>query len=481
MKRTPFAGLTELAPGEPLSTDGSSFTGRNMETVDQFLQRIVTHVHDGTGPLQDPTQPGTLVALASGGFLPPATKVYATYTLLDGRGGETAPAPIVTVTTPGSLGIPGTIFGQISYASGGSLQIGTYQYVFTVTDVSGGESRASIPVTLERMGGFASAEILIGGLASAVSSASGSSWRLYRSMNGGPFGLLSQGSTSTFIDDGTIPIGLGTTPPLSDTTRQTTAALFTVPGAAVAHASAGFNVYVSATSSFFDPSLFTHGFPTNTDTVFLIANMATQEGSPPPVSTAARGSNQIDEADILNLHWRDPVNAVGDLPNTGVEGDVRLVLQTGDFWGIPTGSAWAQLTGGSAAVQGDYEGKVIASHTGVIGVATGSSAVLYYLPPIIEAVRPGTAKSLSRLTYGIRPGASGSVLFNVLRNGMPIGAASGLTATSTESLLTLGTPTPVVGVDDFSALVAKVNYAANGSPPDGFYVNGVFDVEAIDT
>jgi hypothetical protein len=38
MHKTPFAGLTELEPGESIFEDGSSFTATNPSVIDHYLQ-----------------------------------------------------------------------------------------------------------------------------------------------------------------------------------------------------------------------------------------------------------------------------------------------------------------------------------------------------------------------------------------------------------------------------------------------------------
>src|SRR4051812_50045359 len=56
MEKTPFAGLTQLDGGEPLSVDGYSFQHENPRITDRLLEiGSIGHHHDAPPPLPAPT------------------------------------------------------------------------------------------------------------------------------------------------------------------------------------------------------------------------------------------------------------------------------------------------------------------------------------------------------------------------------------------------------------------------------------------
>jgi hypothetical protein len=72
MRKTLFAGLTELDPSDSLAEDGYAFQQKNPRVTDHFLEiGAVTHRHDAHLPLADPTVAPS--AAASGGCAPTPT------------------------------------------------------------------------------------------------------------------------------------------------------------------------------------------------------------------------------------------------------------------------------------------------------------------------------------------------------------------------------------------------------------------------
>ena len=61
MKKTIFAGLTILDPGEGLSTDDGAFTGRDREAIDRLLRiAFALGASDGFDQLFAPRDPRSL-------------------------------------------------------------------------------------------------------------------------------------------------------------------------------------------------------------------------------------------------------------------------------------------------------------------------------------------------------------------------------------------------------------------------------------
>jgi hypothetical protein len=107
MRRTLFAGLTALDPGESIYIDGGSFVARNPFITDRLLEvGAVSHRHDGAPAMQDPdTAPGVTVQ-STGGSLPSSTTIFVGFTVLDDSDGESAISPLATAVTPSGIIAP---------------------------------------------------------------------------------------------------------------------------------------------------------------------------------------------------------------------------------------------------------------------------------------------------------------------------------------------------------------------------------------
>lgn len=360
MRYTTFAGLTDLDSGDPISTDGSSFTTRSPEIIDQWLSQIVAIRHTGAEPIANPASAPEVTVSSTGGGIPTGTSAWFAYTTIDAGGGETAQSPVTNATTPAGIGAPASAAsGTVDY-SAGTLMIATFQYVFTITDETGGESEMSPVLTLDRVPGPASARVLINGLSAAVAMAGGAGWRMYKATNGTQYALAGAGNSAddTFTDAGGISLDYSTQPPTSDTTNQTGSFTVTVP----ASGGVAFKLYASDQDSFFSPALY-GTFPiASAGMPIVVGNLgALLFGSPPPVSNATRGAPMIDpDTELLDWHWKRPVDQTTDLP-AGEQGDVRLVYGASAIYGVLGNVAegpsdWTELVnpggggGGSASI-----------------------------------------------------------------------------------------------------------------------------------
>lgn len=333
MHDTPFAGLTELDPNDPITIDGASFTNRNPSVTDHFLQiGAVSHRHDAHVALAVPHAPITGAANPTGGALASDSTFALTYTLTDAAGGETTPATALVLSTGGQIPTPsGNIVATSDY-SAGIMPAGNYFYAQTLTDGAGGETPIG-PSTIAYVDpGYASAQVLLSGLAAELGSGA-VAWRLWRSYEGEDWHLVTQDSADTFTDAGFDPPDNPAQPPVSNATAQTWSLSVTLPDAtaepAIAAATA-INVYLAPDSGFSDPCFYQQLPVASGGATLTIIAQTVSAGRPPRVSTAVGGAALIDpDTDILDWPWKRPVATEAALPSTGNgDGDMREALDT---------------------------------------------------------------------------------------------------------------------------------------------------------
>lgn len=310
MRRSVFAGLTEVEPGESIFEDGASFTLRNPEIIDALLRiGATTHHHDAHDALADPTTEITATFDAAGGQLPSDAPFYAGFTALDSYGGETKMGPVLAATTPPAAADVPTGPTLTVDLTAGALPPNTYYYVLTATNPSG-ETAASDPVAAVIPADATTARVLFTGLMDAATAAGGTGWRLYRSTNGGQLGLLGQDVTQTFTDDGQPCVDPQLTPPVFNTTGGSVLAHLTVPAAALPAGATRYRIYASPTATFDDPSLVGEWPVADAGTVHDVASFGLQPGSPPAQSTSVPGPSQVDARTEVSF-LEEAVTALG--------------------------------------------------------------------------------------------------------------------------------------------------------------------------
>lgn len=372
MRKTTFAGLTVLEPGEPLTTDGGSFLSRNPEITDYFLGLIKTHRHDAHAPLADPIPAPALTTDATGGSLPPDLTVTAVYTLLDDQGGETLPSPVAAVTTASPVGPPQEAPTAVVDTTAGALVADVYAYVVTLTDDQGGETTPGPAVRVTRDPGPANARIVLSGLTAVMAASPGATgWRLYRAKGAGDFDLLSWGAADSFTDDGSVPVDCGVEPPSVDTTNganQVTLNVPVLPADAV-----GFRIYVSTTGDFTSPALLgTTRLPAEAGVDIVLGTIALEDGQPPDVSTSIGGSTLIagggGTGPLLSgdsIEWRDALgNPIVRLTGTSSPGGTQ---RANDFTAGEYNPAPATFDTGQGAGTSDLAAKVGTSEAAFYG------------------------------------------------------------------------------------------------------------------
>lgn len=362
MEYTPFAGLTVLDDGESIRADGSSFLVRNPQVTDHFLKiGALTHRHNAAVALASPGRSLGASAVASGGQLAAGQSFSLTYTLTDADGGETLPAPAVTVETGAGVGAPSAPTAAPDYTQG-IMPAGDYYYAKTVVDGSGGETTIgpTVKVTVDQ--GHASASVGLSGLATEVNADLASAWRLWRSYDGADWHLVLQGTADTYLDTGHDPPDNPARPPLVNTTSGAWALTVQLPTVAQEPAladAAEIHVYLSLTPIFANPSWY-DSFPVASGgSSFVVADATVDTGAPPTRPTAIGGAHQIDPDTEFVFGLRSPVAASGALP-PGVYGDARIARDTRVLYavlgsgGALTPSDWSPIgaAGGGGGIKG---------------------------------------------------------------------------------------------------------------------------------
>lgn len=359
MDKTPFAGLTRLDLSDSLDADGGSFKSINPTIIDRLLELGArTHRHNGAGAIAPPTAPAAMGPGASGGFIPGATLVSLTYTLVDQRGGETLPAPVTSFTTAEGVTAPDEAPDFIVEATGGHKLAGTYYYYLSLTDGSGGESTVGPVITVDVDPGTSTNQVRFEGLGQIASDYGAAGWRLYKSSQFGTPHFLAAGNVALdeLVDDGTLCVDCTASPPSQNTTGSTNSIDYTVP-VHPANEAAGvvaYRVYLGLGGDFSSPSLVAQYDVATLGDPRTIATLLTNLGTPPDVPTAMGGANKIDpDTEILNFHWKPPVATIDDLA-VGELGDVRATLDTGMFYIVlgpsaETSADWTAVGGSSTA------------------------------------------------------------------------------------------------------------------------------------
>lgn len=345
--KTEFAGLTALAPGEPLSVEGYAFQAVNPLIVDRLLKLGArTHRHDGHPGINGPVDP-PVVTLTPNGSLPASADIAVTYTLVDADGGETRGAPAALITTNPPLDVPD---GQPLYdiaAAGGHMLAGTYTYALTLTD-GNGETPAGPPFFVNIDPGTDTNLVSIQGLSDIVAAVPGATgWRLYKASSVGQLHFLAAGGAGLddVEDDGLLCADCAVTPPTANTTAVAQGIEVTIPNT-VGNQQTGivaYRVYATIGGVFVSPSYVEQriDFGVPIDYTHIVVN----PGMPPDVSTSYGGAQKIDpDTELLDWHWKSPVATAAELPGVAVAGDVRIVLADGTFWTFGNDNTWHPFT-----------------------------------------------------------------------------------------------------------------------------------------
>lgn len=363
MEYTPFAGLLRLDPGEPLSADGFAFQYLNPAIIDRLLRvGAISHRHDERPPLShaDPALDPAVTVLGNGGQIGADLTITVGYTLVDVQGGETVlNAEPVVVSTQGGLDDPDTFPELAVEHDAGTLLADNYTYGVTLTDGAGGETALSPTTTITVPPGFPASRIRISGLESILLASEGAlSWRLWRMVGSGGWGLLEEGTVDEVVDDGTLCVDCNVNPPETavGTTNATNRLQVVIP-AGQPPETVAFRIYATTGDFFTSPALLGQYPIADANQIKEFTVLEFQGGAPPVVPTSIGGASKIDpDTEVLGT-WKKPVPTAAELPSVGnADGDIRVVtaLREARIWNEDTDS-WEPFGGGGGGGGATFE------------------------------------------------------------------------------------------------------------------------------
>ena len=362
MTLTPFAGLEILAPGAPLSTDSWRFQSIDPSLIDFFLEiGAQTHRHDELPGLVNPNTEVELTQEPTGGALPPDTTVYACFTKVDALGGETLSSKPVSIKTAAGFANPANAPTLTPNLTAGNLLASNYAYAVTVIDGEGGETALGPPSTYTLATGYAHAEIDVEGLKAIMEEVSGTGWRLWRSLNGGPWDLIAKGTAATFLDNGEEEVDCNVSPPESSTIKGKALIQVVVAEPSETPAATNWKLYLSTSSSFTSPSYVATYPLSEYGKTLTFTELPLLPGEPPKVSSSVKHANKIDpDKDLVEWHWKRPVLNLAALEalsgeNAPEEFDIRVTEEEREIWIYKSGT-WESLKTASGGRAKSEEG-----------------------------------------------------------------------------------------------------------------------------
>lgn len=254
LPETTHFGFTRIGELESvIAKNGGAALNADRVRLDDLLQAAMTHSHDGSPALGDPTDPPTLLGLPSGGGLPAASSYFYRVAYIDEHGMETAASPEETVTTPDPIDVPSAPSSNV-LSSGGALEPGIYAYVITQVDSLGGETTPS-PLNNVRVGA-GSTNIIQLDLPDLLPGAD--STKVYRSRPGQTlFYFVDSTTADTWSDIGDAE-DQSITAPLENTTNSTNSVQVTIPLDFIPLGCVSWKIYRASTSGGYDGNSLVH-------------------------------------------------------------------------------------------------------------------------------------------------------------------------------------------------------------------------------
>lgn len=257
-------GLTRIGPGEGLQKDGHKALDADRVTLDALLKANQQHTHDGEERLADPVGAPTAVASPTDGTLPGNVTYYYSISYLDEWGLETAASPEVQVTTQSMVNAPAA--PTLAHVpTGGTLGVGTYQYLITFADLQGGETTPSLKSSI-----LLTSDVCVGTsqitLNMPAPPLETPCINIYRQKPGqSQFYFLEKITNSAYTDDGSVAEDITLTPPVANTTSSTSSITITAPEVPIPAGVTAWRIYRTTISGNYPASALVHAVVETTD------------------------------------------------------------------------------------------------------------------------------------------------------------------------------------------------------------------------
>lgn len=324
---TSHFGFQKLNQGDPRSTNSWKFYDADSDLLDRLLWGMFGRTYTTL----DPSAAPDLSLSTSGGFIPAGAAALYRYTLVNSIGLETAPSPISSVDTSPAVASPEP--PSISYAdTGGALPPGEYFYGLSAyKDVSTSETKVlqSAHVTVQPS---TSTNAITLNLPTLPVGATG--FNIFRRKPGGAqFVFLASTTSSSYIDDGSVPEDPNRITPASNTTGANNQVTVALPGSITLPDGMTWKIYRTYISGVWTNSLVHHVVEETTEgsgiirTDWIDVGAPTEASEPPPINQQVSPLGGVYEELVLTT-GSITVNSTSwaDVPGT----DLTIAADAGD-------------------------------------------------------------------------------------------------------------------------------------------------------
>lgn len=257
--------LNRFGGGTPgtIVDDGQKYTSLDRDTIDRLLAQVETHDHRFRPVTGGLSEPADAVLTVDAGTLSAGNTYSYRYSVVDAQGTESIASPIVSVTTPALLAVPGM---PSVYTNGeaGTLAPGIYYYA--VTALRGDEETPLGPAAvISVITGETSVRITMPELGLA------DSFRLWRmGFSDAGFTKIAVVNTAEYLDDGSVaadPCACdpGNMPPQTNTGVSNYGVTVTLPASVDLTNARAWRLYRSSYATSFPTNSLVHEVVERTD------------------------------------------------------------------------------------------------------------------------------------------------------------------------------------------------------------------------
>lgn len=298
---TDHFGFTRVGGGEALSKNGYAALDLDRIKLDDLLWAIFNHKHNGDPALGGPSDPAVLTASTTGGTIPGSATLYYRCSFVDVHGLETYASQEASITTTPVIDAPSSPVLSVNTA-GGSLGIGSYNYVITFLDANGGETTTS-PLASQVIGSGAANRIR---LDLPALPSGGVAYGVYRSRPGQTnlYKLSTSVTTTPYYDTGAAE-DQTIIAPTTNTTHSKNSVTVEIPGAFIPEGCASWKIYRSTISGGYTGASLVHWVvegATDTSatpvTTYVDTGTTTLAGYPQDISSTVPEGSVIDLSEI---------------------------------------------------------------------------------------------------------------------------------------------------------------------------------------